>query len=470
VNLDFPHPRRRLHRAWRLVEYGLPSLGRYRRYGLTLIIPVGCIWLLTLIYLVAAPAKYTSNMTLILPGSGVGGSMNVDSIGQASSVTASAFSSATLSPTENYKRLLMADITLRHAARLSGEDELKFPAPVVKLTDQTNLIEISLVGRTPVQAQKRADALRQAFLADLDALRADESSAREAATRAQIALLETKARDTQHRLLAFQSASGLVSLEQFNSRVSALDTLRDRERQARTTLSDAAATSRQLARNLGSSPADARQAMLLKADPVFQSLLVRYAALYMLQTEKGATLGTHHAMIEELSAQVGSLQDAVVGRGQALTGLSRASLLAFADQSVSEGRAQLMQALTTGDSQAAGAKAAVAEIQAQIVNQTTATSRSVGDASKLADLTRDLRVADAVLSSAIARLDTNKSDPFASYPLVQTLEAPELPRAKSSPSKLLALAGAMGGTVFLLIGFTLAWLRQPILRRILPKG
>ena len=97
-------------------------MGRYRRYVLALAPTLLAVWVVTGLYLALAPARYASQMTLILPGSGVGGSMNVESIGQASAVTASAFSSATLSPTENYKRLIMADVTLRTAARLAGED------------------------------------------------------------------------------------------------------------------------------------------------------------------------------------------------------------------------------------------------------------------------------------------------------------------------------------------------------------
>ena len=94
----------------------------------------------------------------------------------------------------------------------------------------------------------------------------------------------------------------------------------------------------------------------------------------------------------------------------------------------------------------------------------------VEQAARLADLLRDLRVAEAVFSSALAQLDTNKSDPFASYPLVQTLEAPSLPRAASPPSALLVTLGAIAASMVLTIGFLLLWLRQPIIRKLLPNA
>ena len=60
---------------------------------------------------VGAPAKYS-------------GSVNLETIGQATSTSASAFSSTTLSPTENYKRLITSDIVLRDAAQVRDRKAL----------------------------------------------------------------------------------------------------------------------------------------------------------------------------------------------------------------------------------------------------------------------------------------------------------------------------------------------------------
>ncbi|MDH4746629.1 hypothetical protein OMP43_21615 [Sphingomonas sp. CBMAI 2297] len=461
---------RRLVRFWHVVRDGLPVIGRYRRYAVSAAIPFLMIWIGTIAYLATAPVRYTSRATLILPGSGVGGSMNLDTIGQASTVTSSAFSSPSLSPTENYKRLLMADITRRNAASMLGEAPDRFPVPIVKLTDQTNLIETSMAGATPSQAQRRMEAIRQAFLLSLDRLRTDEARKREAADRAQIANLQEKAREAQQHLLEFQGRTGLVSLDQFNNRVAALDTLRDREHQAQTMYRQSDVAQRRIAASLGVSMITARDAMLLRQDPEFQSILARLSALDTQLNEKSATLGDRHMTIEELKAQTLSLHQALAARGRQLTGMSEPAMARFADLSVSDARAQLLGAAVTGDSQAAGARAAVAEIRSQIGDQASGVPQLAAEASQLADLTRDLRVADAVFSSALARLDTNKADPFASYPLVQTLEAPSLPTGRSSPSLMLALCGAVGASLLLLVGLVLAWLRQPIIRALLPNA
>ncbi|WP_336980854.1 hypothetical protein [Altererythrobacter fulvus] len=467
---DIAPPPRRLARLWHVVRDGLPSVGRYRRYIAAMSLPLGAIWLVTAAYLAMAPDRYESRMSLILPGSGPGSTLNLESIGQASGNASSPFSSSTLSPTENYKRLLLSDPVLGEAARKAGEDEAAFPQPSIKLIDQTNLIEVTMPAGTPQVAQKRMRALRGAFLQALDNLRQDEARAREESDAEHIAQLQRKVESAQRALLDFQGKTGLVSLDQFASRISALDELRTKERDRRVQLSENSASEASLARSLGVSLPQARQAMLLKADPVFQELLTRYARSAADGTQQGATLGSAHGKMEQLTAEGDDLREAMAKRGSALTRLPTAKVLAFADLSVSEGRARLMESYVLHDSDRSGSAAALAEIHRQIGQEQGVSQRLVKDASQLADLVRDVRVTEAVFSSALARLDTNKADPFASYPLVQTLEAPSLPRSKAAPSPLIALAGAMAASILVIFGFLLLWLRQPIIRKLLPNA
>lgn len=464
-----PQPRRLLQ-LWAVIRDGLPSVGRYRRYIVAMAGPLAIIWVLALGYIALAPDRYDSQMSLILPGTGVGASMNLESIGQASTNTSSAFSSPSLSPTENYKRLLMSDLVLRDAAGLAEEDEDAFPEPSIKLIDQTNLIEVRISGGSPEQAQIRMQALRSAFNARLDALREDEARTRENADAKRIAELEGKVDEAQQALLDFQGETGLVSLDQFAGRITALDQLKANERDRRVRLTETGSAAARLSATLQVSIPQARRAMLLKADPEFQELLRRYAAASGAHTERSATLGDAHEAIEELAAEKATLAAGLARRGSALTGLSGPKVIAFADLTSSDARESLFTSLSQRDSDTAGNAAALAELKRQIAEQTADTEAQVAQAAKLAELLRDLRVAEAVFSSALARLDTNKSDSFASYPLVQTLEAPSLPRGKAAPSPLIVIAGALGASIFLIIGFLLLWLRQPIIRKLLPSA
>ena len=465
-----PQAPRLLQRAWVLVRDGLPSVGRYKRYFLALAGPMALIWGVTLAYVLFAPDRFDSRMTLILPGTGVGGSLNLESIGQATTNTSSAFSSPSLSPTENYKRLLSSDIVLRDAARRAGEDEDSFPAPAITLVDQTNLIEVEMPAGDPETAQKRMVALQESFLGALETLRSDEARSREDADAARIAELEAKVDNAQKALLDFQGETGLVSLDQFAGRVTSLDQLKANERERRVALVESQASAGRLASSLDISLGQARMAMRLKADPEFRQLLGRYADIAAKHAETGATLGVAHSSMEELTVERSALRSALGARGAQVAGASEGAVLSFADLAVTDTRERLFATLTENDAGRSGHQAALGELRRQIADQSRDAGQLVGQASRLADLMRDLRVAEAVFSSALARLDTNKSDPFASYPLVQTLEAPSLPRSRSAPSPLLAFAGAIGASLFTLFGFLLIWLRQPIIRKLLPNA
>ncbi|MFI0471875.1 GumC family protein [Halomonas sp. HMF6819] len=460
---------RRLVRVWYFIRDGLPSAGRYRRYIIAIAPFLIGIWALVACYIVLAPVTYKSSMSLILPGSGVGGMLSLETIGQASSQTSSAFSSPSLSPTQNYKRLLTADLTLRSGAELLNDGSDRLPSPTINLIDQTNLILVSIKGSSPEQAQSRLEALRRAFLTVLDQLREDEAARREAADRDRLDELQQKLQEAQLRVIRFQGDTGLATMDQFGKRISVVDALRATERELQQALSEKESVTRSLSDLLALSVDQARSAQLLKADPLFQSLLESYADTLSEWTQAQATLGPNHITLAELDAQRVSLNQAMLQRGQTLTDLPLDSLREFVDLSVSDSRERLLDAFLAETSGVVGLQASLEQVQEQIKLHDDDMEALVQTAARLADFLREQRVAQAVFSSALARLDTNKSDPFASYPLVQTFETPSLPGAPSSPSLPLAIVGGVLGSLLVTMGFLLLWLRQPIIQLILPK-
>lgn len=457
-------------RIWAAIRYGLARPFRLQRYTRAFLLPLAAIWAVAIAYIMLTPAYYTSRFILILPGSGAGSTIAVDDIGQAQGSMASAFASATLSPTENYKRLIMADLVLRRAAAQSGDPDVRLPTPAVKLIDQTNLIEVAVTGPTADRANRRASALRATFLTQLETLRRDEAVKREASDTAYLSDLVRKVRATQARLFDFQARHGLVSMEQFASRMAAIDGLAEKEREARTRLQQHSAETSRFTATLGAGTPLASATLRLRSDPLFQKLADQYAASASDAEKKAATLGSAHRGRVQVSRERDQLRAAIIQRGRELTGLGEAQLLRTTDMAVSDGRSSLLTGMIARDVEAAGARAALTEIRLDLSRQKAASAALVNQASTLADLTREHRIAEAVFSSALARVDTNKQDPFASYPLVQMLEEPSLPVEPSGPSLVLALIAATVATIFLLIGLALLWLRQPIIRKIFPKA
>ena len=279
--------------------------------------------------------------------------------------------------------------------------------------------------------------------------------------------LSQKVKAAQAKLIEFQASHRLATLEQFNSRIASVDTLRDKERDLRVQMRIQGGTAGRLSGTLGASPVSANVIMRLKGDPVFAELAGRYATANADAELKAATLGPRHSAMAQANAERAELRAALVHRGQELTGLPEQVLLRQTDLQLGDGRSNLMQAMNVNDAQAAGTRSALQELHGDLTRARADAPQWILLAQQLADLQRDQRVTEAVFSSALARLDTNKQDPFASYPLVQVLAPPSLPRGPSSPSVMIGLAGAFAATLLILLAFGLLWLRQPLLRRML---
>ncbi len=272
------------------IRYGGSVEKRTRRYILTGIVGCGVAWGLSLSYLILSPKGYTSSFVLILPGTGAGSSLNLPTLGQATSTSASAFASPELSPTENYRKMLLSDRALRMAAQAAEELPDHFPPPKVELADQTKLISVKIGGRTPEQAAKRAEAIRSAFMTMLDSLRSDEIQTRDAAYRDLLGGYKSGVNEARQRLMDYEAKTGLVSIEQYSSIVAAVEHLREASRDADTRLANMRAGIAELIRQLGVTPEQANIAMALRSDPFFQSLLEQLAKQ---DTELAVLLATH---------------------------------------------------------------------------------------------------------------------------------------------------------------------------------
>jgi uncharacterized protein involved in exopolysaccharide biosynthesis len=130
-------------------------------------------------------------------------------------------------------------------------------------------------------------------------------------------------------------------------------------------------------------------------------------------------------------------------------------------------RDALFQKLLSLDAEAQGLAGKAEALQGIVADMESEVGKGRAMASTLDELERDHQIAEAVFTSALARIDTGKSDLYVSYPLLQMLAEPTLPDKPSSPRTALVLAGMLAGTLFTVIGLALLWLRKPWLRKLL---
>jgi len=453
----------RLRRA--IVGGKLSDLGRLPRYVAFAFLGGAAIWGPITGYLKTAPLSYKSSSSLILPGSGASASMNLNGIGQASSYANSAFASNAVSPTETYKRLLSADRILVAAADALEISPSELGKPRISLVDQTSLIHIELTGGSPIEAQDRGIAILAAFFAELDALRADEQQTREDSSLGAIQDYRQSVAATRTDIANLQSDTGLISVDQYEALL-AQQTVLEAAQEA--VVSDKQASVRMLEQSLGIQADTAATTLKLFANEEYTNLIAEAALQAATLAEATAHFGARHPKVTEAQNAQRQAQQAAVAHASVLTGLD-AEQIAELDLAPDGPRAALLSQLVDMNASYAGVADQLATLRMQLATEVDRLANIAPAAARLQDLQRDFSVAEAVFASAIARAQTTKSDVYASYPLVQTLENPSLPDAPSSPNRKLALAAGIAATFMMLMGLALGWMRLAIIGRLLNK-
>ena len=453
-------------RSWTFRKGG-PRQGRIMRYLLVLGLGWIVIGMLAAAFSFLTPKTYSSGFTLILPGAGSSSSVNLSSLGQATSNTSSPFGSHSLSPTENYKRLLQSFRLRGKVAATLDLPIAEVPAPSIKLANQTKLMYVSVRASSPDAAQRLAETWLVSFEQELNALREEEQSLRDMAYRDTLAGFEAAVRDAQAKIIAFQSEYGLISVEQFRELVGQTETLRIELERAQAEMQVARSEVMRLSEILGISPEQAIDILTLLSDSAFQALIEAQSKATTTHSELADMFGPNHPEVISATNELSGLNKGLFERGRMLIGFEAFATLDRAYYTSKGERSALIARLVDAAVKYTGVQKRRDAVREQLEN----TQRRVEDlsvpATELDGLLRDHQVAETVFASALARIDTNRTDIFASYPLTQTVETPALPGSPATPSKKFIMLGTIAGMLFYAIGLALLWIRLPIIRALL---
>ena len=452
--------------TWSFLKGG-PSQGRFVRYGMVLLIGWIVIALLAAAFFFLTPKTYSSGFTLILPGAGSGASVNLDSLGQATSNTSSPFGSHSLSPTENYKKLLQSYRLRGNVATAVDQPMAEVSPPGIKLANQTKLMYVSVTAASPELAKNLADAWLASFEQELSALRREEQTLRDMAYRETLAGFEQSVREAQSKIIAFQSEYNLISVDQFRELVGQTETLRIELDRAQAELEVAESEVYRLSEILGISEEQAVDILTLLSDNAFQSILVSHSEATATRSELRDMFGPNHPDVLAANKQLSGLSAGMLDRGRLLIGFEAFAKMDRGYYASTNERSELIARLVEAVVNVAGLQKRRDTMRDQLTSTQTRVEALAAPATELDSLMRDHQVAETVFASALARIDTNRTDVFASYPLTQTVEAPALPQAPASPSKKFIALGTIAGMLFYAIGLALLWIRLPVIRALL---
>lgn len=439
-----------------------PSSGWWVYLVLGIVLNVG-IWAGALLYLKIAKPKYVSKMAIILPGGNVGANVNLPTIGQASSSSTANSGGSSLDPRANYQYILNDEPVLEETAKFLNIKTSELGKPKSKLIDNTSILQVEIEAPTAEAAQERGFALHKKLMEKVNKLRQDEISKRDDGTQVTLDSAKIKLAETQQKLAAYKSRSGLSTTEQVKEVAVSLEQLR--KQRAEMLAQDILLSDRlqQLSDSLGLSVNEASDAFTLQSDPIYQQSLRDYSDSTATLTVLDSKWGENHPNVVKELARQRNASEAVTNRASFLL-KRRSNLQELAKLNLnvagSTGKESLYRDLVAVQAEQRGVSGQADEISRQIENFDNRLRDLTQKQLELDRLQRDAQVAEAVFASSLAKIDLSKSDIFTAYPLAQLLSPPSLADEPASPQPKIVLAGAFVGSLFISIGTFLLWKRK----------
>jgi uncharacterized protein involved in exopolysaccharide biosynthesis len=436
-------------------------------YFLLWLLANATVWSLAVVYL-HKPRTYTSRWSINLPATESKTNVIVPEIGEASSSTDSPYRSFA-DPRENYKFLAESDEVLEAAAQQLNMSVSKFGKPRIKIVNNTTMMQFEIQGDNPKQTRAKALALHNAFNERLNQLRLAEVAQQDRNLEVALNSDREKLQVAKQRLYDYKSRSRLNSIEQLRDLSTNLEGLRRQRAETVAQLKDTSAKVQQLSASLGLSAQAASDTLTLQSDRLFQQYLTNYSQASADLLNLSATyLPANPTVIAKQTAKNAG-EAALVRRGRALLGrpvsLANLQQLMLGSSGASESSSQrsaLLQELISLQAQQRGIQASAQELEQQITQLESRQQILSQQESRLDSLQRDVKIAEAVFSSNITKLNLSKASLSPSYPQFTLLTPPNLPKKAVSPKPGLIFLGAGFCSLFLTTGMGTLLIRNRV--------
>lgn len=421
---------------------------------------IAMIWLMAAAYYFLMPPIYHSKYSLILPVSNSGSTVSLETIGQTTSSPSEPFGSVSLSPKVIYKEIAGSEQVREAAAKSMGLTTRAFGKARVKLIDETSLMIFRMSARSPEVAQKKAVALLAAFEKQLDVLRKDEIEKRSAYVRQNLKIYRANLEKTRERMLDYQRKSGLQSIEQFKEASLSAELLRRKIADERREWNRMVTLQKTLVARIGLTPRQAAEGVRLASDPAFRRLADVYGRSSAGVSENRLRFGPNHPKLTILRMRADGALSRLrrIARDAGLASSKNLHKLILVAGNSSQG--EILGEIVNNESKLAGSGDAIRSMEEQLAALDVEVAKMGKHAARLEALKKEHLVAEAVFTSAAARLDIGRTDLFESYPMVQVLAQPSLPIDRSQPRLLYALAAGFLGTFFIMLAWGAAWVRK----------
>lgn len=428
-----------------------------------------CVCILISLYMAKTPV-YTSHMELVLPGTGNSSSVSLNDIGEVVSQTNTPFSGGGFNPRVNYKEMLSSRTVLERAANELNISIKDFGKAKVKLTEQTSIITLAVNGSSKELAQTKAFALYQSLQSELDNLRADEVSRRDQSIKNILAQYQERMSLTRGAIIDFQQRSMLVSTDQMDQLIQTLSDVKERKVYAQAEANKLKEYITQLSEELGVTPKLAGQAFTLQSDVEFRAYSQELAKSITKLTQYSSRWGVNHPKVVAQQKRLDLTRISINNRSRKLFGVNTSAIFTNLNLELTPKRSQLFADLIDAFATYKGQSSMLRDLERSIDHISDQLKIYSREVIELERLEREFKMAEAIFTSAAARIDASRADIFASYPVIQLLASPSYPMLHSSPNKIIAVIAGISGFLFITFGLLLIWQRNHLIELLLKKS
>ncbi len=440
-----------------------------RPYLVVAVVSYLLIALLISLYLNKAPS-FTSDMEMVLPGTGSSNSVTLDDIGQVVSQTNTPFAGGGFNPRVNYKEMLSSRGVRARAAKTLHLSLEELGQPKIKLTEQTSIISLSINAFSRDLAQEKALALYESLQTELSNLRADEVLRRDNSIKQVLDQYRERMNSTRKAITDFQQLSIVVSTEQMNQLINTLYGVKERQLYVKAESKQLQQYINQLSNDLGVSPKLAGQAFTLQSDVEFRAYSTELKESITQLSEYSSRWGINHPKVKAQQKRLNFTRTAINQRSNQMFGGNSSEIFNSLNLDLNPKRSELFADLIDAYANQKGNDSMFYDLGRSInhlSDQLIIYSREVVE---LERLQREFNMAVAIFTSTAARLEASKADIFASYPVLQMLTPPSYPIKQSSPKNIIALIAAISGFLFITFGLFILWQRNNLIQILLKKS
>ncbi|MBX2847058.1 MAG: hypothetical protein KTR16_01965 [Acidiferrobacterales bacterium] len=408
--------------------------------------------------------KYKTSWVVLLPGTERASTINLDNLGEARSNGANAYGSVSISPKNTYKEIALSDAVINSAAAQYGVDAVAFSKPKITLIDQTPAMKFTLIGESTEELAYRANLYNDTFHTTLDALRKNEIERNYQGVENNLAEAKQRLANARQAIVEYQTNSDFISEQQFKRWMDDAESLRTEQTQTEIEASRLEATLVTSLYQLGISSEQAEAMLVLLSNPSIQSNLEQLGKQITQQIDLRSQYAQQNPLRKKIDREVAALSRELRSAFKEVPNIDTISdtrLFALVSDEAATSIQTIAGSLATFDGLNAQSKA-LKEQQQQYQQRIKAHTQ---DAATLADLQRDHQIAEAIFSSALAKLDTSRLDIYATYPLTQLLTQPGGTIVRDRlQSKIMILALLM---IFALLSLaaTLSHMRKTLLEK-----